>query len=490
MKNFYLFIFSLSMLSIRITAQCTTPSLVPYYESFSNLNPSNQLPSCWAVSNTVTCLTSTWTTNNYAEFYHLPAGTSYFYSNGIQLLAGVTYSVACWFKVDPSPTIGWTGFYMALASSQTITGAMPVASVSPVVQTAYTALSNTFNVSTSGVYYLAIGATSNGTASSAYLSWDDLAITIPCSLNSPTISIVYSSSVICAGDQEVMIASGADTYSWSTSSYDYSITATPFQNTNYQVVGTNTLTGCSSTASLAILVKPLPSLFIFTNTFAICPGQSVNLTASGAFSYVWSSGDSTSLVQVSPTVSTTYTVIGTANNGCINSATQHIVVYPAPVIAYTISANHACIGDMIQMDASGAAAYQWETNFGTFQGPVFSFTLSAPVTVTLVGSDVNDCSSQKNIVVAVNGCTGLQERNPEEIFLNIYPNPCSDLFNVEYTLRGTTVIELRDMIGRMVLQRTETNGKSLFDLSMLPAGVYQLTVSSGSGIASKRIVKE
>lgn len=103
-----LFCFLLNFLlpSYNIYAQCTFTSSVPYFESFSSLTANNQLPTCWSTPNIgSTSLTYTNSTNAFsggscASFYHSPAGTRNFYSNGIQLYAGVIYSVNVFYKTD------------------------------------------------------------------------------------------------------------------------------------------------------------------------------------------------------------------------------------------------------------------------------------------------------------------------------------------------------------------------------------------------------
>jgi hypothetical protein len=56
-----------------------------------------------------------------------------------------------------------------------------------------------------------------------------------------------------------------------------------------------------------------------TASSLICDGSSVNLTASGATTYSWSTGATTSVIAVSPSVTTTYTVDG-SNGTCSSSA--------------------------------------------------------------------------------------------------------------------------------------------------------------------------
>ena len=75
----------------------------------------------------------------------------------------------------------------------------------------------------------------------------------------------------------------------------------------------------------------------------ISSGESVTLTASGADTYLWSTGETSASITVSPTETTTYSVVGTTN-GCEGNAeftvnvtvgideniSTEITIYPNP----------------------------------------------------------------------------------------------------------------------------------------------------------------
>src|SRR6185369_7039059 len=68
---------------------------------------------------------------------------------------------------------------------------------------------------------------------------------------------------------------------------------------------TSSANGCSVTAQVTVAVKPLPTLTV-TGGGAICSGALVTLNASGASTYTWNVGPTTSSLAVSPSVTTTY----------------------------------------------------------------------------------------------------------------------------------------------------------------------------------------
>ena len=76
-------------------------------------------------------------------------------------------------------------------------------------------------------------------------------------------------------------------------------------------------------------VHPFPTPAI-TGTPAICVGGSSVLTAAGGTAYVWSSGETTTSITVSPTDTTTYIVTVTSDKGCSASTNFTVVVNPLP----------------------------------------------------------------------------------------------------------------------------------------------------------------
>ena len=139
----------------------------------------------------------------------------------------------------------------------------------------------------------------------------------------PTVSV--NTGAICNGNSFTITPSGASSY---TVSGGLSV-VNPSVTTSYSVTGTSTA-GCvsSNTAVSTVTVNALPIITIASSSSLICIGQTANLTASGAVSYTWNTSVTTSVIAVSPTVTTTYTVNGIDANGCSNfaTATQNVSV--------------------------------------------------------------------------------------------------------------------------------------------------------------------
>jgi PKD repeat protein len=86
----------------------------------------------------------------------------------------------------------------------------------------------------------------------------------------------------------------------------------------------NNPSSCNLKDSSAILINvsggPNPLVYIVGSTPTVCPGQVATFTAMGAATYSWSTGNFTSIISVTPAITTTYTVIGTDLYGCTGSA--------------------------------------------------------------------------------------------------------------------------------------------------------------------------
>ena len=120
--------------------------------------------------------------------------------------------------------------------------------------------------------------------------------------------------------------------------------------------------GCLSTRSITITVLPTPDVSIFTLNDSICEGSSTTLIASGAVSYLWSSGQTGIIpgtISVSPDSTTTYIVTGYNDIGCSDTDSITIVVSPAPPVDISASATIICSGDVVTLTASGADTYLW-----------------------------------------------------------------------------------------------------------------------------------
>ncbi len=190
-------------------------------------------------------------------------------------------------------------------------------------------------------------------------------------------------------------------YNWSNGGNTPSIMVSPTTNTTYTVTITDT-NGCNATASFAVVVNPLPNIAIAGSD--VCPGATATLTASGGATYVWSTNETTSSIAVTPATATTYTVTGTNNNGCVNTAQFTVNILPIPTVSI-VGTDTICAGLPTTLTASGGTSYVWSNN-STTAAITVSPSVTTTYTVTVTGA--NGCTNTSNIEVFVNP-------NPEPI---------------------------------------------------------------------------
>ena len=203
------------------------------------------------------------------------------------------------------------------------------------------------------------------------------------SVNNPTI---------CIGNTATLAVSGANTYTWSNGFLGSTQTVSPTSNTNYTINGANG--SCTGSTTATVFINALPNISV--NILTICAGQSGTLTASGVSTYTWSTGVNTNSIVASPTITSTYTVLGTNASGCTNSLVATCSVTPLPVV--TINSPSICIGTTATLTPSGAATYSWMT--GSTLNPL---TVSPVVTSTyMVTGTLSGCTNTAITTVTVN----------------------------------------------------------------------------------------
>ena len=485
----------------QLIIQGNTISQVPYNEGFEGITKNDAWPNCsWAAtSGTTVSRTYTMTYSQqrsarsgskFASFYYVPSGSNYVWTNGIQLYAGVTYSTGLWYKTNYYGDVNWSNMSILLGTSQSTTGLVSLASTSgPAGASVYTPLSNTFTVASSGIYYAAIRGTSSGGCCAYHLNWDDFSITAPCSLNTPTVSLTANSSTVCAGTPVTISATGASTYNWNTGATGNNLAITPFASATYSVVGTNTNSGCSATRKIDITVNQKPNILVYATKNSVCAGSPVQLTATGASNYTWSTGSNLNTISVAPTTATTYSVIGQSGN-CDNQVTQFINVNQLPTVSASTERTDICKGESVLLTGAGAATYQWLANTIFLAAPQVMVTPNVSTTYTLVGTDGNGCSNSTTLVQNVSACLGLNGVTYSNGGVKLYPNPTTSSFNLEFSSSLSRHITVTDLTGRVIINSNSKSENMNVNLSAYASGVYYVKIQSEELNEVIKVVKD
>ena len=279
----------------------------------------------------------------------------------------------------------------------------------------------------------------------------------------PTISIC-GNTTFCEGSSTTLIASGADTYSWSNGANTAAVTISSFGL--YTVTGVSAY-GCSNTATVTVLSLASPQITISGET-DICAGESTTLTANGGDTYLWSDGTTNNTLTVN--MSGTYQVIGYNTAGCNAMVSATVNVWQPASSEFIVTTNES--------------SYVWN---GT------TYTQTGDYTQTL--QTIHGCDSVVTLHLTIS--VGIEDHNLGAS-MTVYPNPTNDIINVQCTMCnvqvGTMEYHVFDAYGKLVdvveTRCTTSLQTAQIDLSRYASGVYFIkAVTDGNVVAVRKVVK-
>lgn len=254
----------------------------------------------------------------------------------------------------------------------------------------------------------------------------------------------------------------------------------PFQPTGITTVTVSASNGvCTLNSFSSFNIIPNPSITITNTVPFICSGRSQVLNATGATNFSWvsaASGTSVFLtgtsINVSPTITTFYSVFGSLN-GCNSSSENYtLAVNPIPQIALT--STYLCIGTPVELVANG------NTNS--------NYTWFPSSWLTVVSNSVvkaNPPSQQTYTVFAnLNTCT-----NSAVVTVSVEPLPSANIFNPKLTYCQNDSVSFTGTGGLSYfwngpLSYSSNKSKVKFRVSStLSEGVYTLTVLNAKNCA-------
>lgn len=204
---------------------------------------------------------------------------------------------------------------------------------------------------------------------------------------------------ICKGNSQSLIASGANSFEWTSGEKTSQIIVTPSNTTTYTVTGTSS-DGCSASKSTIVNVLPLPKITINQNT-VICQNSSITLFVSGAKSYIWENGSTDSVRTVTPANTTIYKVTATSAQGCSDDTLVLISVAPSISISSFSPDITICPGTSTKLfvHVNGSnLLYKWNTNETK---DTIQVNPSQTTVYTVTVTTINGCTATKSITVTV-----------------------------------------------------------------------------------------
>lgn len=298
----------------------------------------------------------------------------------------------------------------------------------------------------------------------------------------PVISV--PPATVCLGSAQALTASGANTYTWSTSQNGPSISVSPTVSTTYTVTGT-ALSTCSNSTTVTVHVNPLPQLAstpsVSPSNCSVATGSITNVTVSGtpAFSYTWTNGATT----VGSTPNLTNQPAGTYNlqvrdgNNCVNTFGPYSISNPGAPPAPTASGTPTavCVGQTINLTANSASGgtYTWtgpNSFTTTTQNPSIPNATAANGGVYSVYMTASGCSGPAtSVTIAVNAppapnATATQTAYCVGNAINLFASSATS-----YTWTGPGSFS------------SNSQNPSVTNASTVAAGTYTLRVTNAAG---------
>ncbi|PKP47583.1 MAG: hypothetical protein CVT95_05485 [Bacteroidetes bacterium HGW-Bacteroidetes-12] len=185
--------------------------------------------------------------------------------------------------------------------------------------------------------------------------------------------------------------------------------------------------GCDSIIFTTLSVKPSIATTTNTTNDSVCPNEqtiiytSPSLGNGGPYTYQWSNGSTDSSTTVSPSITTTYTVI--INDGCSTPITDSITIYvrPIPDVSFTANKFEACEEPITTFEfynTTGSTSYSasWYFSDGTtLNGDTVSHSFLTAGTYDVI------------LTVTTSPQTGSCSNSHTELaYITIHPNPIAD----------------------------------------------------------------
>jgi gliding motility-associated-like protein len=225
---------------------------------------------------------------------------------------------------------------------------------------------------------------------------------------SATPSITINSASICVGQTATLIASGATSYTWSTTETTSSISVNPITNTTYSVSGDNG--GCTSNQTATVSLTPSPTVTVSSPLFTGCSPFCTNFTdivSASSTDIVYDFGDGNTANTNNPShcflTGGNYTVTATVTNsvlGCSSTYTLPAIdVFTTPIADFNITeGNTVPVGTLVNFvnTSTNADTYLWNIscNGASLTSENFSATFvdTGNCCINLISTAVSGCN--------------------------------------------------------------------------------------------------
>ncbi|NDF97605.1 MAG: hypothetical protein EB101_01465 [Chitinophagia bacterium] len=219
-----------------------------------------------------------------------------------------------------------------------------------------------------------------------------LAVTVGNSSLAAPVSGGNQQELVCPGASVPTLTASASvpagqTVVWYTAATSGTVVSSPTRNTigtvTYFAAARDNATGCEgvtrTAVTLTLIAVPAASITASGPT-SFCQGGSVTLSANSGTSYLWSTGQTGSSINVNTSASVSVTV---TTGSCVStSATTVVTAHPLPIASITpLTSTRVCDGDRVLLAASAGSTWSW-SNGATTQSVLVGTGGNYIVTVT------------------------------------------------------------------------------------------------------------
>jgi hypothetical protein len=294
------------------------------------------------------------------------------------------------------------------------------------------------------------------------------------------LMVVPNSAEVCPGSSASITAiqtlgnDSTATYEWSNGMHTQSIIVSPATTTTYSVTVTNT--GMTDVAGSIVTVNSFPVVNAVGGT--VCYGDSLSIYAYGANTYLWSTGETQGLIIVSPSDSTDFFVIGSAEGiGCSDTAIATVNVNPIPPLpvisleqGYLVSSSPTGNNWLLNNNPT----WCFDQTFNYFQNGDYSVFVK-----------INQCSSDTSDIVHIVDAS-IEIQSESDVF-ELFPNPFSN--DLSIYCPAFTNYQIFSSTGLIIKSGIFNQGENHIELSNKSSGVYYLRLDTKGKQQTYRIVK-
>lgn len=293
------------------------------------------------------------------------------------------------------------------------------------------------------------------------------------------------------GDVAVQGAEGA-TFKW----YGSSIGDDLFDNTDEVATGTyfvsQVINGCEGSRSQIVLntsaiTLPIPvSLQYFCGSALVSdldPGLAANATAN------WFNGNGDPLTDDTPLVNGTYTVTQTIGICESDVAAVLVTINPIPAIPTGEATQDFIFGDNLShfvVEATAGSTLKWYILVEGEWQSIPNGSILVDSNTYGVSQTINGCESE---IFSIDANMVLSTDTFEIKNLLVYPNPSSDIVNLEAN-ETISQVSVFNLLGQEVIRQNVNGTTGKVNISSLPQATYVMQIhTEGGASATLKVVK-